>query len=241
MTPFWLSALLDLAPEEHEGAASFWRDITGYHLSAPRGTHGQFSTLVPPDGDDYLRVQRLREGPSRIHLDLHVEDVAAWAERASALGATVLARPGHVVLRSPGGLLLCLVTHLASVRPAPATWPDRTRSQVDQVCLDIPQAAYSAECAFWRDLTGWPLAETTSPEFRRINPPGGLPLRLLLQRLDEPDGPVRAHLDLAASDRAAEVARHEALGAKVAYEGRGWITMTPPAGPVYCITDRPPA
>lgn len=241
MSPFWLSAFIDLAPEEHERGVSFWEGVTGFEASAPRGQHGEFATLVPPDGDDYLRVQRLAEGPSRVHLDLHVDDLHAWTERAVRLGATVLFRGSHVVLRSPGGLVFCLVTHLASARPAPAMWPDGSRSVVDQVCVDMPQAAYSSECGFWHHLTGWPLAETPSPEFRRINPPGGLPLRILLQRLDEPEGPVRAHLDLAASDPAAEVARHEALGASVEREGRGWTVMRPPAGPVYCITRRRPA
>ena len=75
-TPTWISAFLDLAPEEPERATAFWQGVTGYGLSPARGDHDEFATLLPPDGDDFLRVQRLGGGPSRIHLDLHVADLA---------------------------------------------------------------------------------------------------------------------------------------------------------------------
>lgn len=243
-TPHWLSAFLDLAPDEHATAVAFWQGVTCYDLSPARGEHGEFATLVPDEGDDFLRVQRLGEGPSRVHLDVHVDDPDAWAARAEQLGARVLARPGHVVLASPGGLVFCLVTHPAADRPAPVAHDGpggSHESLVDQVAIDIPGAHYAHECAFWAALTGWPLQDTASPEFMRILTPPAQPLRILLQQLDEPDGVVRAHLDLATTDRRAEVARHVSLGARVAAEGRGWTVMAPPAGPVYCITDRDPA
>jgi hypothetical protein len=77
-------------------------------------------------------------------------------------------------------------------------------------------------------------------EFRRLRKPDGQPLNLLLQRLDASDGPVRAHLDLSADDRQAEIRRHEQLGATVERVHEGWTVMRPPAGPVYCITRRVP-
>ena len=97
---------------------------------------------MPPAGDDFLRVQRLEQGPSRIHLDLHVTDAGAAAERAVALGARVVDRPeqGYVVLESPGGFTFCFVHHPASRRPRPTAWPGGHTSLVDQVCLDIPAA-----------------------------------------------------------------------------------------------------
>jgi hypothetical protein len=51
---------------------------------------------------------------------------------------------------------------------------------------------------------------------------------------------VRAHLDLSADDRDAEIRRHESLGASVLRAHEGWTVMQPPAGPVYCITGRTP-
>ena len=61
------------------------------------------------------------------------------------------------MLRSPGGFVFCFVDHPDSVRPQPATWADGSRSQVDQVCLDVPPDRYDAEVAFWQAVTGWEL------------------------------------------------------------------------------------
>jgi hypothetical protein len=241
--PFWISAFLDFAPGDFDRGVAFWQAVTGFELSERRGAAGEFATLVPPDGDDYLRVQALGGGDGRVHLDLHVESPTVAAEAAVELGAHVLVRheDGYVVLRSPGGFEFCLVRQQASVRPSPATWPDGNRSHVDQVCLDIPPEIHDSEVAFWRDLTGWEYADTDSPEFSRLNPPADLPIQLLLQRLDDDGRPVTAHLDLAADDREAEAARHVALGARLERVHAGWTVLTDPVGTAYCITARSPA
>ena len=102
-------------------------------------------------------------------------------------------------------------------------------------------------------MTGWRLRRSASrPEFHHLERPVGVPLRFLLQRLDA-DGsdasdasegtvtPVTAHLDLACDDRAAEVARHQSLGATVVGDpGGGWTVLRDPAGASYCVTDRDP-
>ena len=241
-TPFWVSAFLDLAPGTFDRGVAFWQGVTGYGLSARRGDAGEFATLLPPQGDDYLRVQALAEGDGGIHLDLHVTAPAVAAEAAVELGGHVLMRheSGYVVVRSPGGLVCCFVRHLARVRPTPATWPDGHRSMVDQVCLDVPPSAYAAEVGFWQGLTGWDLAEVDEREFERLQPPDEQPLRFLVQRLDDEQPAVTAHLDLATDDRDAEVARHVALGASVATHHDGWTVLTDPVGASYCVTRRPP-
>ncbi|MGI8523226.1 MAG: VOC family protein [Nocardioides sp.] len=222
MSPTWMSAFLDLAPESYDAGVAFWQGVTGYGLSPSRGEYDEFATLVAPDGDDFLRVQRLGSGPSRLHLDVHAS--------------------GHefAIHTSPGGLAWCTVSHPAAIRPRAAAWPGGHRSVVDQVCLDIPSGRYGAECAFWSDLLGWGFEAARHPEFRRLHVPTDQPLRMLLQRLDEPDGPVRAHLDLATDDRPAETERHVALGAEVVDSRPGWTVLRDPAGSAYCITDRDP-
>jgi glyoxalase superfamily protein len=220
--PVWLTGFLDLTGDEYDAALAFWCGVTGYDVSPSRGEHDEFATLLPPSGDAYLRVQRIESGESGVHVDLHAP-----------------AQPFEV-RRSPGGLPFCLVPGDESDRPAPATWPDGNRSLVDQICIDIPPAIWDGECAFWAELTGWELFQGGRPEFRRLRTPPGQPLNILLQRLDEADGPVRAHLDLSVDDRAAEIRRHEQLGATVAAAFEGWTVMRPPAGPVYCITGRVP-
>ncbi|MGZ6764384.1 MAG: VOC family protein [Nocardioides sp.] len=237
----WLTAFLDLPSRTFERDVVFWARVTGYGLSSPRGDREEFATLVPPAGDDFLRVQRLGDGPARIHLDLHVTDPRAEADRAVALGASEVADQGYVVLTSPGGLTFCFVRQPARTRPAPARWPGGHRSLVDQVCLDLPARVADAEVAFWQALTGWELKRSpVSAGFRRLERPDGIPLRILLQELGEDDGPVRAHLDLATDDRGAETARHEALGARVLARHDRWTVLADPAGTAYCITDRDP-
>ena len=240
MTPFWVSAFLDLAPESHAAGLAFWRDVSGWTVSPARGEHGEFATLVPPEGDDHLRVQRLRSGPSGMHLDLHVADPRAAADRAVSLGATEVADLGHVVLRSPGGFAFCYVSHPAS-RPAPASvWPGGHRTLVDQVCLDIPADGFDRELDFWLAATGREPVPSIRPEFLRLRRPADQGLELLVQRLDDTAGEVRAHLDIGCSDRAAETERHLALGATHVEAYDAWTVLADPTGSAYCITDRAP-
>jgi Glyoxalase-like domain len=219
--PTWLTAFLDFSPDEFDEGVAFWQAVTGYALSAYRGGREEFATLLPPAGDAYLRVQQVDSGRSGIHLDVHAP------------------AQDFEVRRSTGGMAYCLVSGGESQRPAPAVWPDGNRSMVDQVCIDIPPERFDDECDFWAGLTGWALSERHG-EFRRLRKPDGLPLNILLQRLDDPGGPVRAHLDLSADDRQAEIRRHEGLGATVQRVHEGWTVMRPPVGPPYCITGRVP-
>lgn len=241
MSPAWITAFLDFAPEHADDGVRFWSTVTGYDVSPRRGDTDEFATLVPRDGDPFVRVQTLADGGDRIHLDLHVPDPRAAADRAVGLGATALADRGHLVLTSPGGFVFCFVPHPGGVRPAPSTWPGGHTSLLDQFCLDIPASSYDAECAFWADLTGWqPQASAVSADFRSLLRPEGQPLRLLLQRLGEPSGQVRAHLDWSTSDRSAETTRHAALGATVEDVRQVWTVLADPLGRRYCLTDRDP-
>ncbi len=247
-TVSWVTAFLDLPPDVHAAGTHFWSAVTGYAVSAARGDDAEFTTLLPPVGDPYLKIQRTAADDAAVpgtHLDLHVSSAAESAARAEGLGARVIHRSklGYVVLRSPGGFVFCFVHEPLARRPWPTRWPQEHESVVDQVCLDIPAAAYETECTFWSDVTGWPLrGSVRRPEFRHLVRPDGIPLRLLLQRLVEPaTGRVTGHLDLACDDRSTEVSRHVGLGAAVvADHGSGWTTLRDPTGCLYCITDRDP-
>lgn len=227
----WTTAFLD---SPSRVAELFWQAVTGSGLSPRRGPDGAFATLLPAEGDPYLRVQVVGDGPPLVHVDLHVEDVTTQADRAAALGASVVsAEDGLVVLRSPAGLPFCLVRWEGE-----AVRPRGGRSLVDQVCLDIPEQGFDVEADFWSALTGWQRRPGSRPEFDVLDRPAAMPLRFLLQRVS---GHAGLHLDLACSDRAAEVVRHEELGAQVERVHERWTTLTDPAGRRYCITDRPVA
>ena len=238
--PFWLSAFLDLPAEAFDAATAFWASVTGYPLSPLRGDDLEFGTLVPPAGDDYLRVQRVGSS-ARIHLDVHVTDPAQAARRALRLGATLLADRGYQVLSSPSGFVFCLVNHTAGVRPHAARWPGGHLSRVDQVALDLPRDVHESESDFWAELLGEAARPLSGDEFSAVDRRPELPLRLLLHRLDEPTGATRAHLDLATDDVAAEVARHLELGAEWVRDHDGWTVLRDPAGLLYCVTGRDPA
>lgn len=244
--PFWVSAFLDVDAAHWSTEPAFWAGVAGHRLSPVRGDAGEFATLVPPEGHDHLRVQRVDDpgagAPTRIHLDLHVAEPGRAAARAVALGAEVVHRSphGYVVLRSPGGLTFCFVAHPACLR-APATrWPDGSRSTVDQVCIDAPARLHAAEAGFWAALTGWTPQASTVPTFSSLRRPEGQPLRFLLQQVDDDRPTVTAHLDLACSHRAAETERHLALGAVVVAEHAHWTVLRAPSGSAYCLTDRDP-
>lgn len=238
---FWLSAFIDVPADPFEETVAFWAAVTGWSPSPRRGADDEFLTLDPGEGaDDHLRMQRLASGSPRIHLDVHVPDPRAEADRAVALGATEVADAGYVVLESPGGLTFCLVGHPASRPAPPSRWPDLSTSLVDQVCLDVPPSSYDLETGFWQELLGWDRVGSSHPEFERLARPDGQALRVLLQRLDDDAGPVRAHLDVACSSRDREVVRHASLGARVVAEHEWWTVLEDPAGLRYCLTDRSP-
>lgn len=245
MNPSWLTAFIDLAPHEHALGTAFWLGVTGYTLSTPRGEDAEFATLVPPVGDDHLRIQRLGSSTSGTHLDLHVasvDEIDAAVEEAVGLGATVVARhePEIAIMRTPAGYPFCILGPAGSEVTPPVVWPDGHRSRADQLCLDIPPAAYDAECDFWATLTGWSVTGTSQEEFRRLQTPPGIALRILLQRLADPEATVHGHLDIATDDRAAEVARLAGLHAPSIAEHDEWTVLRPPAGPAVCVTDRDP-
>ena len=242
MTPLWMEAFLDLPGDSYEAGANFWSAVTGYSLGPQRGPEDQFATLVPVRGLDYLRVQRLADGP-RVHLDLHVDDPGAAAEAARSHGATIEPSPFDevAIMRSPGGFVFCFVPEGAGERPAPRTWPDGHASYVDQVCLDIPPSRYDAELDFWAVVTGWARTDPApGSEFGRLTPGPDQPLQLLVQRLDEEQDSVTAHLDWATTDRDAEIEQHVAAGAELQKSFAGWTVLRDPAGMTYCITGRAP-
>lgn len=234
----WLTAFLDLPADDLEAGVGFWQGVTGWERSATRGRDGEYATLLPPAGDSCLRVQRLGSGAARVHLDLHVDSPGEVRAQAVDLGAAVvddrLASDGYVVLRSPGGVVHCLVPAGPSEVPPRAEWDGHT-SWLDTVVVDVPADAYDAERRYWAGLVGTGTAGFEGhPEYHRLTDRPGA-LRVLLQRLGS--GAARVHLDVASTDRGAEVRRHEDLGASVVEVFPEWTVMRDPVGVPYCVID----
>ncbi|MFF4842107.1 VOC family protein [Streptomyces collinus] len=232
----WTYAFVDRPLGRLAEAHAFWTAVTGTGLSGFRGEHREFVTLLPDGADPCLKLQGVLDGEGGAHLDFFVEDVRAFLATATGLGAVTAADHGDwAVLRSPGGQPFCVGAWQGeAVRPLVVEG-----SRLDQVCLDVPPSVYDAETAFWAALTGWESPAASRPEFRVLTPPAGLPVRILLQRLDD-ERPPSAHPDLACADIGATRARHERLGATVVGRGPHWTVMRDPAGGVYCLTGRDP-
>ncbi len=243
----WMTLFLDFPAEQFEAGVDYWSKVTGTHRSEPRGGQDEFATLRPAQGHPYLRVQRLGSGPARTHLDLHI-DAAARAEavaQAVRLGAHhEFAGGEHDVFTSPGGLPFCLVPWEGAEAESQVPPPNQmiglaTRARLDQLAIDIPPTFWDSESAFWAALTGWELFHLGDSEFARLRVPAELPVKLLLQRLDDEAPAVTAHLDFAAPRPAGVARAHATLGAQVGPANDEWTVMTDPLGRVYCVTGRP--
>jgi len=237
-TPFWLTAFADFPASEFDAGVAFWVGATGHALSARRGQHEEFASLLPHAGDEYLRVQRLGDGPTRVHLDLHVADPWVTAEAAEARGAELLADFGHgyLVMRSPAGQVFCLVTQSLGAVPEPVDWPEGHFSRVTEVCLDVPAVHYPAEVTFWKSMLGgeWAARGGDDPLVRRAA--GDWAIGLLLQPAVIATE-VSGHLHMSTDDRPAEVERLTALGARSRATRSGWTVMEAPGGLSLCVLD----
>jgi hypothetical protein len=97
--------LIDHDPEHYDAGTRFWAGVQGVQ---PR-PDGEYAS-VGEVGTLSLEMQRLQEGPSRIHLDIETDDVTAEVARLEALGARVVQRhESYAVMSDPGDLVFCVV------------------------------------------------------------------------------------------------------------------------------------
>ena len=105
--------IIDCQGTEPDAAAQFWSAALGFALRPPSADpadrkYRKFDT--GPDGLD-VEVQQV-EHPSRVHLDIETDDVAAEVARLTRLGAK---KVGTVrdwcVMEAPTGQRFCVVPH----------------------------------------------------------------------------------------------------------------------------------
>ena len=238
----WLHAVIDVPPDQHAVQAGFWGRVLGWQVGDPWPGHPELRSFEPPRGASYLHLQEI-EGPPRVHLDLESSEPDALVNRASELGADLVGEHDRWrTLRSPGGLPFCVLAVGEHEPPDPMTWDDGHRSRMVQVCIDSPMAVHDREVAFWRALLPGRWVSSPAAEFAgKWHDDAGSPLQLLFQRLEEPDGPVRTHLDHGSDDLPSEVRRLLDLGADESGPGRGgWHALRDPAGLPFCVTANSP-
>ena len=248
MTPFWLTAFLDLAgggvPTAARQVLARGHRVRRCHrheastASSPRWSPRPATTICGCSGST--------SGPARIHLDLHVADPRAAADRAVVASARSRggARPtGTSCSRSPGGLTFCFVAHPAARCGRPRRRGRRVTGRWSTRCASTCRGAlYDVEAAFW--------AAVLEAEPERAAAPAGVLLAAARPAAGArraaaaagPRGRARwAHTSTWAPATApAEVARHVALGAELVVAEEFWTVLRDPAGLTYCITDRDP-
>ena len=116
-------------------------------------------------------------------------------------------------------------------------------SSIAAITFDCANAARLA--GFWSAALGReldPAPEEQAEYFASIGRVGGEPGTPVLMFIQVPEGKTaknRVHLDLDASDRAAEVERLTGLGATVIHDrdewGTRWTTLADPEGNEFCV------
>ena len=103
--------VIDVPETDHDQELAFWAAATGSELAHigkfPEYHGGELGTGA---GDMCMLVQRLGDGPARIHIDIHTSDLEAEVTRLEQAGATRLREAnGWWIMRDPAGLLFCVV------------------------------------------------------------------------------------------------------------------------------------
>ena len=101
--------VIDVPGGTHDRELAFWGAATGSPLGR-FDRHPEYHGTELPGSDLLLLVQRLDDGPGRVHLDIHTDDLAAEVARLEKLGAERVQQVhGWWVMRDPAGLLFCVL------------------------------------------------------------------------------------------------------------------------------------
>jgi hypothetical protein len=114
--------IIDVAPDDHDREVAFWSGVTGEPL-AQSSRYPEYHWAEIPGQDIGLLLQRLDEGTSRVHVDIHTTDVDAEVARLEQLGATRL-RQVHSwwVMQDPAGLPFCVIPDSEERLTAENSW-----------------------------------------------------------------------------------------------------------------------
>jgi len=114
--------VIDVPPGEHDRELAFWSAAVGQEL-AQGVKYPEYHGAALPGQELGLLVQRLGDGPGRVHLDIHTDDLAAEVARLEELGAErVQLVHAWWIMRDPAGMLFCVV-------PEPAGSLDDSNAQ----------------------------------------------------------------------------------------------------------------
>jgi hypothetical protein len=101
--------VIDVTAADHDREVEFWRSASGLPLRQVE-KYPEFHG-APLFGPQFgVLTQRIDEGTSRMHVDIHTDDVDAEVARLEGLGAVQVRRVNTwCIMRDPAGLLFCVV------------------------------------------------------------------------------------------------------------------------------------
>ena len=105
------------------------------------------------------------------------------------------------------------------------------KSRLGAIIIDCQTEDAEAAAAFWSVALGYEVRPTDDPRYVDLAVPEDQP-QIGIQKVDHES---RVHLDIETDDIPAEVARLEALGAKVARRLERWVVMEAPTGQRFCV------
>jgi predicted enzyme related to lactoylglutathione lyase len=117
--------IIDCQTADLDGAADFWGSALGMQVRAlPPGEGEIYKKLEDPKHGLAIEVQRVSH-PSRVHLDIETDDIAAEVRRLEKLGARRIQEiRTWWVMEAPTGQRFCVIRASSKDFEAKATmWP----------------------------------------------------------------------------------------------------------------------
>ncbi|MEE4219462.1 MAG: VOC family protein [Xanthomonadales bacterium] len=107
--------IIDCQTDDLDQAAAFWSNALGLKaIRDPRSDDSRYRRLETRPGDPEIEVQKV-DHPSRVHLDIETDDVAAEVQRLERLGAVSIVNVhSWVVMEAPTGQRFCVVKAFSS-------------------------------------------------------------------------------------------------------------------------------
>jgi len=102
------TVIVDCQTDDLGREADFWAAALGGRAEQPNGTDRYIDVNSDP-ADPHIILQRV-EHPSRIHIDIETDDIAAEVKRLEALGATVVeVMERWTVMEAPSKHRFCII------------------------------------------------------------------------------------------------------------------------------------
>ncbi|MCH1925243.1 VOC family protein [Shewanella sp. C32] len=103
--------IIDCHTADLRSASLFWSEALGMPTHSATSAGNQYVQLLDPNSQLHIEVQQV-DHPSRVHLDIETNDIAAEVKRLERLGAKVIKLlKTWCVMKAPTGQRFCVVNN----------------------------------------------------------------------------------------------------------------------------------